>query len=87
MKKFTHGIIAVDPLNVDDNDELAIVHFIGLWKEPTQEAFEQYEKEIKTDPKFGHHEIADRLVVLPAPPEIVEAFYNKAEEYEQSNLN
>ena len=86
MKKFTHGIIAVDPLNEED-EMVAIVHFIGLWKEPTKEAFEQYEKEIKTDPKFNHGDIADRLVVLPAPPEIVELFFNKAQENEISKMN
>jgi hypothetical protein len=86
MKKFTHGIMAIDPENEED-EMVAIVHFIGLWEAPTKEAFERYEKEIKTDPKFGHHEIADRLVVLPAPPEIVELFYNKAEEHEKSKLN
>ena len=86
MKKFTHGIIAVDPLNEED-EMVAIVHFIGLWGEPTEEAFEQYEKEIKTDPKFKHADIADRLVVLLAPPEIVELYSKMIEEHEQSKLN
>jgi hypothetical protein len=87
MKKFTHGIMAVDPDNIDENDEVAIVHFIGLWQAPTREEFEIYENEIKTSPKYGHAEIADRIIVLPAPPEIVEKYYLMAEEHEQSKLN
>jgi predicted nuclease of predicted toxin-antitoxin system len=86
MKKFTHGIMAVDPLN--ENDEMvAIVHFIGLWQEPTEEEILQYAKEIKTNPKFGHTDIANRLVILQAPPEIVEIYYNMANEHEISKLN
>ncbi len=74
MENFTHGIIAVDPIDVDENDMVRVVHFIGLWEEPTKEAFQQYENEIKTDPEFGLIEIADRIVVLPASPEIVEMY-------------
>ena len=86
MKKFTHGIIAVDPQNEVD-DEVAVVHFIGLWEEPTKEAFEQYKKEMLTSPEYGLVDIADRIVVLPAPPEIVEKYYQLANEHEISKLN
>ena len=48
MEKFTHGIIAVDPEDIDENDNLAIVHFIGLWNEPTKEQFLEFSNEINT---------------------------------------
>jgi len=86
MKKFTHGIIAVDPLNEID-EEVAVVHFIGLWNEPTEEEFLVYKNEMLTNPEYGLVDIADRIVVLPAPPEIVEKYYNMAEEHEISKLN
>jgi hypothetical protein len=86
MKKFTHGIMAVDPLNEED-EKVAIVHFIGLWQEPTEEEFEIYANEIRTDPKYGHTDIADRLVIIQAPPEIVEIYFNMANEHEISKLN
>jgi hypothetical protein len=87
MEKFTHGIIAIDPLDADEEDNLAIVHFIGLWKAPTKEAFEDFVNEIKTDPEFGLTEIADRLVILPAPSEIVEIYNEMVQEHENSKLN
>ena len=104
MKKFTHGIIAVDPLDEEnemftiieasitnqeiyDLKKVTIVHFIGLWQKPTKEEFEEYEKEIKTNSKFGHAEIADRIVLLPAPPEILEEYYKLANEHEISKMN
>lgn len=74
MKKFTHGIIVVDPTTIDDNDDVEALHFIGLWEEPTKEEFDGYEKEIKTDPEFGLVEIADRIIILLASPEIVEMY-------------
>jgi hypothetical protein len=87
MKKFTHGIMAVDPLNIDENDEVAVVHFIGLWKEPTEAEFLKYKNEILTTPEYGLVDIADRIVVLPAPEDIVEKYYNLSNEHEISKLN
>jgi len=86
MEKFTHGVMAIDPTEVDENDAVSIVHFIGLWEAPTKEAFLEYEKEIKTDPEFGLVEISDRVVVLPAPDEIIE-MYNEmiTEDHETDN--
>jgi len=86
MKKFTHGIIAVDPQNEVD-EEVAVVHFIGLWKEPTEAEFIAYKKEMLTNPEYGLVDIADRIVVLPAPPDIVEKYYNMANEHEISKMN
>jgi hypothetical protein len=87
MENFTHGIMAIDPEDVDENDTVSIVHFIGLWNEPTKKQFEEFVKEIKTDPEFGLIEIADRLVILPAPPDIVEMFSKIVQENEKSKLN
>jgi hypothetical protein len=86
MKKFTHGIVVIDPIP-DENDEVEIVHFIGLWEAPTKEVFLQYEKEIKTDPEFGLIEIIDRIEVLPASEEILEMYNKMVQEHELSKLN
>lgn len=74
MNKFTHGIIAVDPQNVDADDMLAIVHFVGLWSAPTKEQFEMLAEKIRTDPEFGLVEIAERLIILPAPQQIIDEY-------------
>lgn len=87
MKKFTHGIIFVDPTNIDDNDDVAIVHFIGLWGEPTEEQVTGYIEEVRNDPQFGVGELMNRLVVIEAPPEIVEIYNKMYEEHKQSKLN
>jgi hypothetical protein len=84
MENFTHGIMAIDS-QPDQNDEVEIVHFIGLWEAPTKEAFLQYEKEIKTDLEFGLIEIADRIEVLPAPKEIVD-YYNEIIQEKENNI-
>jgi len=86
MEKFTHGIVAIDPTDVDENDMVNVVHFIGLWEAPTKEAFQQYEKEIRTDPEFGLIEIADRIEVLPASTRIVEMFNKIVQEDEENGI-
>lgn len=86
MKKFTHGIIAVDPENIDEDNNPLIVHFIGLWEAPTKEAFDCYSNEIKTDPEFGLVEISDRIVILPAPEDIIEHFNDNIDDYEDEKL-
>jgi hypothetical protein len=85
MEKFTHGIMAIDPV-ADEEDMVSIVHFIGLWQEPTTEQFDEYVKEIKTDPEFGLVEIADRLVILPAPQEIVDFHNTLVQDHEDEIL-
>lgn len=87
MEKFTHGIIAVDPENIDENDNLTIIHFIGLWNKPTLEEFLEFSNEIKTDPEFGLVDIADRLVIVPATQEIVDMYNEIVQENEKSKLN
>lgn len=67
--------MAIDPNNVDENGNPLVVHFVGLWEEPTYETFLELEKEIKTDPEFGLVEIAYKIDVLPALPEVID-FYN-----------
>jgi len=74
MEKFTFGIIAVDTLELDEEDNMAVVHFIGLWEAPTREEFIEYEKEIKTNSDFGLVDIADRIMILPAPQETIDIF-------------
>jgi|JFJP01.1.fsa_nt_gi hypothetical protein len=73
MRRFTHGIIAINPIP-DENDTVRILHFIGLWQAPTEEAFLDFEEEIKTDPEFGLVDIADKIQVLMASQEIVEMY-------------
>jgi hypothetical protein len=86
MNKFTHGIIAVDPENVDENDMLAIVHFVGLWSAPNKEQFDFLANEIRTDPEFGLIEIADRLEIVPAPQWLIDE-YNLMMEKDQDEFN
>ena len=67
--------MAIDPNDVDENGNPLVVHFVGLWEEPTYEVFMELEKEIKTEPEFGLVEIAHRIDVLHASPEVID-FYN-----------
>jgi hypothetical protein len=78
MKKLstiTLGLIAIDPMS-EDKEMVDIVHFVGYWNKPTKKEVEHLKEELKTDEEFGLTEIADRLVILPAPDHIVEHYKN-----------
>jgi hypothetical protein len=79
LKTITHGLIAIDPENEKDG-MVNIEHFVGYWAEPTPECAEHLREELKTDKTFGLTEIADRLVILPAPEDIIEYYKNIEDE-------
>lgn len=71
MKKFTHGIVVVNPIDVDENGKYPVVHFVGFWSEPTETDFEHIIEELRTDPDFELMDIADDLDYYPADEECV----------------
>ena len=83
MKRFTHGIMVVDPLNPDDigSDKTAVIHFVGYWSEPADWDVEanRLREEFRNDPEFGLQDIADRLVMYPATPDCLN-YYNDMDE-------
>lgn len=84
MKPFTHGIMAIDS-KPDEEDNVRIVHFIGLWNEPTYEEFLELSNEIKNTPEFGLSKIIDRVVILPATEEVIEQYNVGVSNYEAKN--
>lgn len=74
MNDFTHGIIVIDPLSLDEDDNYSIIHFCGYWNEPTEQDIENLKEELKTDVSFGLTDIADRLDYAIAPEEILEMY-------------
>jgi len=83
MNKFTHGVIV---LLSDNEDEASVVHFIGLWNEPTDDDIEHFKNELKNDPDFGLSEIFDELEFLIASTEQVEMF-NKIMSNDLEDIN
>lgn len=77
IKDIKYGLIAVDP--TQEGDMKDILHFCGYWNKPSKEDAESLLEELKTDEEFGLTEIADRLVIIPAPEDIVEHFINNTE--------
>jgi hypothetical protein len=73
MNRFTHGIIVLNP-NLEDEEGTPIVHFLGLWQEPTEKDIEDLKEELKSDPEFEQYENVDELEFMFANQEHVEMF-------------
>jgi hypothetical protein len=92
MKKFTHGIMVIDPLNpVDVNDEnVTVVHFVGYWKKPNDADADRVREELRNDPDFELRDIVDRLVMYPATEGCLKYYNDQAEAdgiFNEPNLN
>ena len=80
MKKFKCGIMVIDPLNPEDNDDenVTVIHFVGYWKEPADWDVEadRLREELRTDPDFEYYrENVDRLLMYPATEDCLK-YYN-----------
>lgn len=73
MNRFTHGIIVLNT-NLEDEEGTPIVHFLGLWQEPTEKDIEDLKDELKSDPEFEQCEHVDELEFMFADDEHVEMF-------------
>lgn len=78
IKDIKYGLIAVDP--TQEGDMKDILHFCGYWNKPSKEDAESLLEELKTDEEFGLTEIADRLVIVPAPEDIIEHYLSNIED-------
>jgi hypothetical protein len=92
MKRFTHGIMVIDPLNPDDDDDnVTVIHFVGYWKEPTDEDADRLREELRIDPDFkNYRDIVDRLIMYPATKDCLKYYNDQAEAdgiFDEPNLN
>lgn len=74
--EINYGLIAVLPDPSAKEEELEILHFCGYESEPSQKEIENLHEELKTDAEFGLVDVADKLVIIPAPADIVEIYRN-----------
>jgi hypothetical protein len=81
--KFTHGIIVLNPKDIDEDDTMPIVHFTGYWEEPTIDDIEHLKEELRNDPDFDCCEIIDELEFLPADQELLDYFNDIVEDNNQ----
>jgi hypothetical protein len=81
-KNMTHGIMVIDPTMVDEDGNIEILHFVGYWEEPSDDAINNLIEELSTDEEFGLTEMMDKVHVLPAPESVVEYFRDVYEEGE-----
>lgn len=70
-----YWVIVIDPEDITENGDVAIVHMCGYIEEPTKEEIDSLKEELRTDEEFGLTEIVDRLEIYPAPQEILEQIY------------
>ena len=75
VENITHALIVLDPETEKDGN-VDIVHFCGYWSEPTESDAEHLLEELKTDEEFGLTDIADRLIIVEAPQEIIDYYKN-----------
>lgn len=76
--KIKHGLMVIDPESNERNGE-EIVHFCGYEEKPSKKEVNSLREELKTDKEFGLTEIYERLIILPAPPDIVEKYRKMVE--------
>ncbi len=86
--KLRYGLMAIDRRQFESDDEfLNILHFCGYQVEPDEEDIEILLKELQTDEEHELTEIADYIMVIPAPEDIVEKYQKIIDEGRQSLLN
>lgn len=73
MNKFTHGIIVLNP-KLEDEDGIPIVHFLGLWQEPTERDIEDLEEELKCNSEFEQCGNINELEFMIANSEHIKMF-------------
>lgn len=84
--EFKYGLIALDKRQIND-DELDILHFCGYENEPDKVEADLLFEELTTDESFGLTEIAEYLIILPAPDETVEEYRKHYNENRAKFLN
>jgi hypothetical protein len=78
IKDIKYGLIAIDP--TEEGDQKTILHFCGYWNKPNKKDAESLLEELKTDEEFGLSDIADRLVIVRCPDDLVEFYINQTDE-------
>lgn len=73
-----HGLIVLDPSQ--EGEMLNILHFVGYWDKPTQQDVDELREELRTDETFGLTEIADSVIIIPAPDDMIKEFIDSADE-------
>ncbi len=76
-KDIKYGLIAIDP--TEEGEMKTILHFWGYWDEPSEKDAESLLDELRTDEEFGLTEIADRLVIIPCPNDLVKEYISEIE--------
>jgi hypothetical protein len=78
IKDIKYGLIAIDP--IQEGEMKDILHFCGYWEKPSDADAISLKHELMTDESFGLTKIADRLVILPAPDEIIKHYLDQVED-------
>lgn len=73
-----YGLMVLDPSQ--EGEMLDILHFVGYWEQPTQQDVDMLREELKTDESFGLTEMADKVIIIPAPDDIVKEFIENIDE-------
>ncbi len=72
--KINYGLIAVLPDESKKDEDLEVLHFCGYEKPPSVSDLESLYEELRNDEEFGLTEVADGLVIIPAPKEVLEYY-------------
>lgn len=87
MKRFTHGIMVINPNDLSDEDNYEVIHFAGYWEEPTDDDANALREELRNDPQFNFRDIVDKLRFLPATKDCIKYFNDMIEEDKLKNEN
>jgi hypothetical protein len=85
FEKFTHGIMVIDPENLNEDGSIPVRHFVGYWQEPRKDDVLGLYDELKDDEQFGLTEIIDDLELVPATQEVIDYFNSHIHDHEEDN--
>lgn len=85
FEKFTHGIMVIDPENLNEDGSIPVYHFVGYWEEPNENAVMDVYEELRSDEEFGLTEKIDELEIVPATQEVIEYFNTYIHNHEENN--
>lgn len=84
MEKFTHGIMVVNPNNLDENGDIPVLHFVGYWNEPTENDVMSLWDEFNEDDSFALQDQINEIELLPAPEDVIE-YYNSVIDFDDED--
>jgi len=86
MDRFTHGIMVINPKDVQEGEDYPVLHFVGYWNEPSEADIYELMNEFRDDETLGLKDTLNDIELLPATPECLKFYNDMLEKENQEDL-